>query len=674
MCIDKVAVFYYSRDSTSHASVFGALKCRRETGKNGKTLMGMCLDIEDCNFQNRDKARFCAQCGIPLQGTLVQGRYEILELTAKDRVTASLQALDRHERRPVTVRVLLPKKASSAERETFLQDADLAVSLSSLMHDSGSIHVTDYGQDGPIVFLVKSEYNAAMAISNARTFKTRVHGDPSSSFDGQEAQTSHEVALSPAWSTAEQDQSNGSAVFVDHRTAFKTPVIPDVYDVKQHNPRTPIPDEVFADGDRQTHLRPDIPGEGQDYAYAAQPEMQQASATSWQHVRQGQQSTASSYNSLTVASRAYERGQYEEALHEYDVALSQNEVLVEAWSGKGATLLVLGRPEEALLAIDHALSLGPNDPDLWNSRASILHELCRFDEEMYCYDQALAHDPNFVFAWSGRGMTLAELNRPEEALAAFDRALVLDPTQSVIWQAMSDTLYVMQRYEEALIAINRALDIDATNAMLWDTKGNILRRLKAPEQALPVHEQACVLAPENATVWFDKANDLRDLRRYPEALAAYDYTLTRDPTLAGAWYNRGNVLAALRMYDDALESYEHALDYDDGLISAWYNKGSLLHELDQHTEAIAAFDRALAVDSHYIAAWNNKGLSLFALGHLDEALAALDQATSFAPEEPDAWHNKAVVLEKLGRVQEAIDCQEWARSLEAKRLSLSSLL
>ncbi|HLJ34036.1 MAG TPA: hypothetical protein VKU38_10315, partial [Ktedonobacteraceae bacterium] len=116
--------------------------------------MGMCLDIEGCSFQNREKARFCAQCGIPLQGTLVQGRYEIIELTAKDRITASLQAIDRHERRPVTVRVLLPKKASAAERETFLQDADLAVLLSSRMHDTGSIHVTDFGQDGPIVFLV----------------------------------------------------------------------------------------------------------------------------------------------------------------------------------------------------------------------------------------------------------------------------------------------------------------------------------------------------------------------------------------------------------------------------------------------------------------------------------------------------------------------------------------
>ena len=96
------------------------------------TTMGMlCLDTEGCNFQNRDKARFCAQCGIPLQGTLLQDRYEILSFTGKDRTTITFNAHDRHEDRPVTIRALRPTQASAAEQESFLQDADMAVLLSS---------------------------------------------------------------------------------------------------------------------------------------------------------------------------------------------------------------------------------------------------------------------------------------------------------------------------------------------------------------------------------------------------------------------------------------------------------------------------------------------------------------------------------------------------------------
>src|SRR5438046_829603 len=72
-----------------------------------------------------------AQCGIPLQGALVQGRYEIQQLIGKNRATVTLSALDRHEGHSVTVRALLPRQASVEERESFLQDAEQAMSLSS---------------------------------------------------------------------------------------------------------------------------------------------------------------------------------------------------------------------------------------------------------------------------------------------------------------------------------------------------------------------------------------------------------------------------------------------------------------------------------------------------------------------------------------------------------------
>ncbi len=103
----------------------------------------LCLNTEDCNFQNRDKARFCTNCGIPIQGTLLQGRYEIQALLGKERNTVTLSALDRHEGNLVTVRALIPIKTTARERENFLQDAEMALAFSSDINEPGSIRVTD---------------------------------------------------------------------------------------------------------------------------------------------------------------------------------------------------------------------------------------------------------------------------------------------------------------------------------------------------------------------------------------------------------------------------------------------------------------------------------------------------------------------------------------------------
>src|SRR6266849_3203255 len=119
--------------------------------------MGMCLDTEDCTFRNLDKARFCAKCGIPLQGSLLQERYEIQGLIGKDQSTITLSAIDHREELPVTLRALQPNMTSEEERNIFLQDAELAFELSGSIDETGNIRVIDYGQDGPITFLVKSE-------------------------------------------------------------------------------------------------------------------------------------------------------------------------------------------------------------------------------------------------------------------------------------------------------------------------------------------------------------------------------------------------------------------------------------------------------------------------------------------------------------------------------------
>src|SRR5260370_21269477 len=69
----------------------------------------------------------------------------------------TMQANDRHYGIPVTIRALLPHNTGTQERETFLQDAELAVTLSKQLYEPGSIRVIDYGLDGPIAFLVKTD-------------------------------------------------------------------------------------------------------------------------------------------------------------------------------------------------------------------------------------------------------------------------------------------------------------------------------------------------------------------------------------------------------------------------------------------------------------------------------------------------------------------------------------
>jgi len=312
----------------------------------------MCLDIVDCGYQNREKSRFCASCGIPVRGALLQGRYEVQSLLNKNRSTVTLQGTDLHQEIPVTIRALLPHEISDKEREDFLQDAELAMMLSKQVHEPGSVRVIDYGEDGPLAFLIKTDTDEEITDKHL----TR-----------------------PRMTVRVEHESYGYALS-STRTAYED------------------------DGDILTELRPVIPP-------TAHHDNAANAASADQHVATPLPAQRNDW--LAERDFAYELGNYEEALAAYEEAIAEGNDTIEVWSGKGATLLQLGHAEEALPAYDYALSMQPDHPDLWNSRASVLHELRRYDEEMQCYDRALAIDPNYVFAWSGRGMTLVEQNQPD---------------------------------------------------------------------------------------------------------------------------------------------------------------------------------------------------------------------------------------------------------------------
>src|SRR5258708_31037795 len=98
-------------------------------------------------------------------------------MVSKDHRTVTLHAIDRHQGLPVTVRALIPNKNSAEARQIFLQDAELAVAFSNGINEAGSIRVTDYGQDGPVVFLVKSELNSSMTDPARPRMTVRIGSD-----------------------------------------------------------------------------------------------------------------------------------------------------------------------------------------------------------------------------------------------------------------------------------------------------------------------------------------------------------------------------------------------------------------------------------------------------------------------------------------------------------------
>ncbi len=79
---------------------------------------------------------------------------------------------------------------------------------------------------------------------------------------------------------------------------------------------------------------------------------------------------ATAQTDYDAAKKAFEAKNYEEALTLYDSAIKANSKYVDAYCGKGETLLELQKNEEAIKAFTKVISLDPKNAKGYEGRAA----------------------------------------------------------------------------------------------------------------------------------------------------------------------------------------------------------------------------------------------------------------------------------------------------------------
>jgi tetratricopeptide (TPR) repeat protein len=250
---------------------------------------------------------------------------------------------------------------------------------------------------------------------------------------------------------------------------------------------------------------------------------------------------------------------HEEALANFEAALSLNPDFVEAHNNRAVVLVAIKRPDEALLSYNRALALRSGMTRVLNNRGNLLQELGRIEEALADYDRALALDSNFVGAINGRGSALQKLNRTGEAERELRRAIGLQPDHVEAHCNLGIVLTDYGRLQEAEAAIRHAIELNPDHAVSLSNLAKVLGDLAKYEEAEEMARRAIALDPDYAEAHFNLGNALIALERHHEAEAVTRRAITLKPTLAGAHHNLGVALMDLGRLTEAREASERAV-------------------------------------------------------------------------------------------------------------------
>ncbi len=164
-------------------------------------------------------------------------------------------------------------------------------------------------------------------------------------------------------------------------------------------------------------------------------------------------------------------GNYEEALHHYNLALiGLDEILPQHWYlvfSKAIAYERLGRWDEAEEGFLKALSLNPNEPQVLNYLG---------------------------YSWVDRGKNFAQARR------FIERAVVQRPTDGAIMDSLGWVLYLMGEYGEAVEKLQRAVELSPNDPLVNDHLGDAYWMVGREIEARFQWRHALDLDPEEGEV------------------------------------------------------------------------------------------------------------------------------------------------------------------------------
>ena len=310
----------------------------------------------------------------------------------------------------------------------------------------------------------------------------------------------------------------------------------------------------------------------------------------------------SAENFLNIAHSAYEKGDYDKAVENYDKATELNPKNEKAWFNKGVAYEKLGK-YEAIYCYEEVIEINPKNEKAWSSIGRILIEHYLVEggvppyEAMEYLDKATELNPKNEEAWFNKGRMFDMEGEIAQMQAEMSEELddVSPPEKEAIGY-----------YEKAIKCYGKALELNPRNENAWVEMGITHERRGKYDEATKCFHEVTKLIPENEVAWCNMG------RRYGtptlnEAIECFEKIIELNPENEKAWFNKGRILKRIgesmegsdkevSTLNEAIECFEKVIELNPENREAWEVKGHLLEKLGRKGEAKKCFKRAKASD------------------------------------------------------------------------------
>lgn len=259
------------------------------------------------------------------------------------------------------------------------------------------------------------------------------------------------------------------------------------------------------------------------------------------------------------ASANAQAGRLDEAIADYNKAISINANDSSLYSNRAAIMILKGHIEDAKSDIERALQLDPANPRALYNQVALLLMAGEEDLAMQQLDVMLSK-PELATgdAYAARAGLLLKRKQFNQAIKDYSDALSKGIVNAGIYARRGGAKIATGDLQGALADFDRSVELNPASIEMRSNRALLLFQLGKKQEALSEADAAVELDPMQPRAHLVRAQIYVSLNRIEDAIAEYDRILEKNPNEAVARLNRGEVAMALGRMQSARADLEAA--------------------------------------------------------------------------------------------------------------------
>jgi lipoprotein NlpI/uncharacterized RDD family membrane protein YckC len=306
---------------------------------------------------------------------------------------------------------------------------------------------------------------------------------------------------------------------------------------------------------------------------------------------------------LNLGIAYYKKGQYQQAISNYNKAIEINPRYAEAYTNRGVAYGEKDQYGKAISDFSKAIEINPRDAKAYYLRAFVY--LHKKEDEKAWDDVHKAQNfggqvpPRFLKAfgeaYKRRGFGWAKKGEWTRAIADFNKAIELTPDDAMAYLYRGSSCAEKDEIDQAIADYNKAIEIEPRNAWAYSQRGLAYNRKGQYDKAIAEYTEAIEIDPLNTPFYVNRGDAWDHKGNLDRAIANYNKAIELDPTYVSAYIERGVAYASSGDYQRAIQDCNKAIELDPNDAHAYKSRGNIFFYQARFALAEADYESYLRI-------------------------------------------------------------------------------